>query len=291
MKSLHKVLDIIEAVAKSGSAGIRELSAHTGFPPPTIHRITSTLVERRYFKQDPLTKRLSLSIQFLELGTQVQQQFNLTAIARPHLEKLMDETKESANLAVLDGDHAAYLDHIRSDHSMLQLFTKPGTRAPLYCTGVGKIFLSRWSPSEVEEYLKRTPLTPHTSHTIVDQFKLLEELERIRGKGYAVDNEEMEEGVRCVAALAVDHRGRPAGAISISGAAMRIVPGRIKFIAKSLKECSQAISKELGFKGDGSGQPRDPVSESGKERRPGKKVRKGGSGADQRRPLAGGIGA
>jgi len=249
MKSLHKVLDIIEAVAKSGSAGIRELSAHTGFPPPTIHRITSTLVERRYFKQDPLTRRLSLSIQFLELGARVQQHFNLTALARPYLEKLMAETKESVNLAVQDGDHVGYLDQIRSDHSMLQLFTKPGTQAPLYCTGVGKIFLSRWTLPEVEAYLKRTPLTLHTSHTIVDKLKLLDELERIRGKGYAVDNEEMEEGVRCVAAVVVDHRGKPAGAISISGAAMRIAPGRIKLFAKSLKACSQAISKELGFKG------------------------------------------
>jgi DNA-binding IclR family transcriptional regulator len=248
MKSLHKVLDIIEAVAESGSAGIRELSVHTGFPPPTVHRITSTLVERRYFKQDPLTRRLSLSIRFLELGTRVQQQFNLTAIARPHLEELMAETKESVNLAVQDGDHVTYLDQVRSDHSMLQLFTKPGTQAPLYCTGVGKIFLSRWTLAEVEDYLKRTRLILHTSHTIVDKVRLLDELDHIRGKGYAVDNEEMEEGVRCVAAVAVDHKGKPAGAISISGAAMRIAPGRIKLFAKSLKACSQAISKELGFK-------------------------------------------
>jgi DNA-binding IclR family transcriptional regulator len=248
MKSLHKVLDIIEAVAKSGSAGIRELSAKTGFPPPTIHRITSTLVERRYFKQDPLTKRLSLSLQFLELGTRVQQRFNLTAIARPHLEKLMDQAKESVNLAVQDGDHVAYLDHVRSDYSMLQLFTKPGARVPLYCTGVGKLFLSLWPLSQVEDYLKRTPLILHTSHTIVDKRRLLDELEQIRRQGYSVDNEEMEEGVRCVAAVVVDHRGKPAGAISISGAAMRIAPGKIRLYAKSLKTCSQAISKELGFK-------------------------------------------
>jgi len=249
MKSLHKVLDIIEAVAKSGSMGIRELSAHTGFPPPTIHRITSTLVERRYLKQDPATRRLSLSIQFLELGTRVQQQFNLTAIARPHLEKLMAAVKESVNLAVQDGDHVAYLDHVRSDYSMLQLFTKPGARVPLYCTGVGKMFLSRWTPSEVDDYLQRTPLIPQTTHTIVDRSKLLTELANIRALQYSVDNEEMEQGVRCVAALVEDHRGMPVAAVSISGAAMRIAPGRIKSIAKLLKTGSRAISKEMGFTG------------------------------------------
>ena len=249
MKSLHKVLDVIETVAREGSIGIRELSARLGFPPATTHRITSTLVERRYLKQDPVSKRLSLSIQFLELGTKVQQHFSLTAIARPHLEHLLAETHESVNLAVQDGDHMAYLDHIRSDHSMLQLFTKPGARVPLYCTGVGKMLLSRWPSSQVGAYLDRTPLTPHTPHTLADRRKLLHELARIRGQGYSVDNQEMEGGVRCVAALIADHRGETAGVVSISGAAMRISPQRIKFFAKSVIDCSQAISKDLGFKG------------------------------------------
>lgn len=249
MKSLHKVLDIIEAVAKSGSLGIRELSSSTGFPPPTVHRITSTLVERRYLRRDPVTKKLSLSVRFLELGTMVQQQFNLMAIARPHLEKLMTDTKESVNLSVQVGDYAAYLDQVRSDHSMLQLFTKPGARVPLYCTGVGKLFLSRWTLSEVEQYLKRTSLIPRTPHTFVDRQKLLEELERVRRLGYSVDNEEMEKGVRCVASLVMDHEGNPAGAVSISGAAMRIEPKKIKFFTKSLQACTQAISREIGFKG------------------------------------------
>ena len=248
MKSLHKVLDVIETVAREESIGIRELSARLGFPPATTHRITSTLVERRYLKQDPVSKRVSLSIQFLELGTKVQQHFSLTAVARPHLENLLAETHESVNLAVQDGDHMAYLDHIRSDHSMLQLFTKPGARVPLYCTGVGKMLLSRWPVSQVEAYLDRTPLTAHTSHTLVDRSKFLHELARIRAQGYSVDNQEMEEGVRCVAALVVDHRGEPVGVVSISGAAMRIAPQRIKFCAKSVIACSQAISKDLGFK-------------------------------------------
>jgi DNA-binding IclR family transcriptional regulator len=248
MKSLHKVLDIIEVMAKSGSIGIREISSRTGYPPPTVHRITSTLIERNYIKQDPETKKLSLSVQFLELGTNVQQQFNLTGIARPHLEKLMAESKESVNLAVQDGEHVAYLDHVRSKYSMLQLFTRPGARVPLYCTGVGKMFLSHWPRSEVEGYLDRILLIPHTPRTIIDRRKLMDELVRIRASGFSVDDEEMEKGVRCVAALVWDHRGRPAGAVSITGAAMRITPARIKHFATSVKSCALAISRELGFK-------------------------------------------
>jgi IclR family KDG regulon transcriptional repressor len=101
----------------------------------------------------------------------------------------------------------------------------------------------------VDEYLKRTSLIPHTPHTLVDRSKLLDELGRIRKQDYSVDNEEMEQGVRCVASLVVDHRAKPVAAVSISGAAMRITSGKIRSFAKSVKACSRAISKEMGFTG------------------------------------------
>ena len=138
MKSLHKVLDVIDAVGNGGSVGIRELSSRLGFPPATTHRIIATLLERHYVRQDPETKKYALSVKFLELGSRVQEQFDLTRVARPHILKLMTETRESVNLAVQDKDEVVYLDHVRSSHSMLQLFTKVGARVPLYCTGVGK---------------------------------------------------------------------------------------------------------------------------------------------------------
>jgi DNA-binding IclR family transcriptional regulator len=247
MKSLLKAMDIVDALAENGSAGIRKLSTITGLPPSTIHRIASTLLERRYLNQDPVTKRYALSFRFLELGTKVQQQFNLSSIAKPHLERLMAETKESVNLAVRDGDSVVYLDHIRSHFAMLQLFTRPGARVPLYATGVGKMFLSQLSDSELDEYLKRTRRMPFTSRTLVKRDEILRELASIRVRGYAVDNEEMEEGVRCVAALVFDHQRQPIAAVSISGAAMRILPERFDFFGKDVKRCVLAISQDLGF--------------------------------------------
>ncbi len=96
MKSLHKTLDIIEVVAERGAVGIRELSSITGFPPTTIHRITSTLVKRQYLNQDPITKTYALSLRFLELGARVEEQFDIAAIAGPYLQRLRTETEESA---------------------------------------------------------------------------------------------------------------------------------------------------------------------------------------------------
>lgn len=247
MKSLLKVIDIIDAVAEAENTGIRKLSSLTGFPPSTIHRIVTTLVERNYFQQDPVTKRYSLSFRFLELGTKVQQQFHLTSIARPHLEQLMAETKESINLAVRDRDSVVYLDHVQSNYSMLQLFTRPGARVPLYATGVGKMFLSLMNASDLDEYLERIHPTPYTPYTLIERDKIMEELIRIQAQGFSVDNEEMEEGVRCVAAIVFDHNGQPAAAVSISGAAMRIKPDRIASFGRSVKRCTEAISRELGF--------------------------------------------
>ena len=247
MKSLNKALDIIDAVSKLGSAKIRDISSMTGFPSTTVHRIAATLVKRQYFSQDPVTKNYSLSLRFLELGTKVQQQLDLPTIARPHLQKLMSETGESANLAIWDGDSVVYLDQVQSNKSMLKIFTQRGTRVPLYSTGVGKMFLSQWSRTELDSYLNRTQLTPHTPNTLVSRSKILKELDRISTRGFSVDNEEMEAGVRCVAALVFDHRQQMVAAISISGAAMRITPERIENIGKKVKQCALDISRDLGF--------------------------------------------
>jgi len=247
MKSLSKAIDTIDAVAEAGSAGIRELSSLTGFPPSTIHRIVATLVKKHYLQQDPVTKRYSLSFRFLELGSRVQQQTHLTSIARPHLERLMAETRESINLAVWDGDSAVYLDIVQSSYSMLQSFTRPGARVPLYATGVGKMFLSRLSASELATYLQRVELRPFTRHTLTEKDKIIQEMNRIRNRGIAVDNEEMEEGVRCVAALIFDHQGQPAASVSITGAAMRVTPDRVESFSAIIKACALTISRELGF--------------------------------------------
>lgn len=247
MKSLAKAIDTIDAVAEAGSVGIRELSDITGFPPSTIHRIVATLVKKKYFQQDPVTKRYSLSFRFLELGSRVQQQTHLTSIARPHLERLMAETRESINLAVRDGDSAVYLDNIQSNYSMLQLFTRPGARVPLYATGVGKLFLSRMSSADLDAYLQRVDLIPFTRHTVIEREQITEELKLIRTRGFAVDNEEMEAGVRCVAALINDYDGRPAASVSITGAAMRVTPDRVEHFGELIKSCALTISHELGF--------------------------------------------
>ena len=247
MKSLHKTLDIIETIAERGQAGIRELSDATGFPPPTIHRIASTMVKRMYLRQDPATKTYSLSLRFLELGTKVQERFDISAISRPHLQRLMFETGESANLAIQDGDEVVYIEQVKNDNSILRIFTRLGARAPLYSTGVGKMFMSRWSESDLDAYLMRTHIKSYTRNTLVSRDEILKEMALVAAKGYSVDNEEMETGVRCVASLVFDYNQRPVAAVSISGAAVRITPDRIDSLGEKVNACTMSISAELGY--------------------------------------------
>ncbi len=248
MKSLHKTLDIIEVVAERGAVGIRELSSITGFPPTTIHRITSTLVKRQYLDQNPITKTYALSLRFLELGTRVEEQFDISAIAGPYLQRLRTETEESANLAILDGDEVVYVQQAKSEKSMLKIFTRLGARAPVYTTGVGKIFMSQWKESKLDSYLQRVDRRAYTPNTLVSRAAIMAELARISTTGFAVDNEEMETGVRCVAALVFDYTGKAVAAVSISGAALRITPERIEYFGGKVKQCTEAISTKLGYK-------------------------------------------
>ena len=247
MKSLFKAIDTIDAVAEAGSVGIRKLSAITGFPPSTIHRIVTALVAKNYFQQDPVTRRYSLSFRFLELGARFQQQTHLTTIALPHLEQLMATTRESVTLAVRDGDSMVYLDMVQSQYTMLQLFARPGVRVPLYATGVGKLFLSQMEESELDAYLQRTKLTPFTAYTLVEKDAIIKDRLKTRSRGYAVDNQEMEEGVRCVAALIFDHQGQPTASVSVTGTATRLNQDRVRQYGNLVNACAAAISSQIGF--------------------------------------------
>lgn len=249
MKSLQKVIDIIEFIAASGRAGIKEISDHTGFPPSTAHRIVATLVSRHYLEQDPVTKGYTLSLKFLELGSLVQHRFDLARIARPHLELLVAETRESASLVVRDGDEAVYLDHVQDDH-MLQLFTRVGARVPLYATGAGKVFLAQMADRDLASYLGRVTLSRHTAKTFTAEEALRGDLAKCRRCGHAVDDEEMEAGIRCVAAPVYHHDGTVAAVISVSGAAIRISPARLEELGRIVSYRALTVSRALGFDPD-----------------------------------------
>lgn len=241
-------MDLIEIIAETGSQGVRELATRTGFPPTTVHRMMATLVERGYLQQNPNTRNYSLSTRFLEFADRVQQQFDLVPIARPHLEQLCADTGENVNLCVREGTVVVYIDHVHSQTHTLQTFTRLGARVPLYATGVGKVYLSRMETLELNAYIKEITLERYTEKTITDRNDLIKELARIRRQGYAVDNQEKEHGVRCIAAPILNYTGLMTAAISISGASQWITMERVRSLAGMVIDCTLRISAELGYK-------------------------------------------
>jgi DNA-binding IclR family transcriptional regulator len=163
----------------------------------------------------------------------------------------MMETRENANLCALDGDEVIYLDHVHSDEHMLQSFTSLGTRVPLYATGVGKAVLSQREESEIKSYLKRTKLVAFTEKTFINKTKLIEELKKVKDDGFALDNEERETGIRCIAAPIFDHTGQCNAGISVSGPTLRITDSRIEALGETVKKYARLISDEIGYKSNG----------------------------------------
>jgi IclR family acetate operon transcriptional repressor len=245
VQSIDRALDILEALASRRSpTGISELAHNVGLHVSTVHRLLTTLVDRGYVRQDPETSRYHLAARVFSLSNAADMQLDLRLVAHPYLELLMRKVGETANLVTAGADHVIYLDQVESMH-LVKMFTAPGMRAPLYCTGTGKAILAFRSPRQQEAVLAGT-FPRHTPHTIVTRADLERELAAIRARGYAIDNEEMEEGVRCLAVPVFDRRGDVTGAISVSGPTSRMTLERVEGFVPLARSIAADLSRQLG---------------------------------------------
>src|SRR3954447_16895848 len=185
VQSLERAFDLLERMADAGGeVGLSELSASSGLPLPTIHRLMRTLVVSGYVRQQP-NRRYALGPRLIRLGESASRL--LGTWARPYLAELVEATGETANMALLDGDEVVYVAQVPSRHSM-RMFTEVGRRVLPHSTGVGKALLSEVPPDQVRALLARTGMPAATDHTITEPDAFLAELERIRMLGYAVDD-------------------------------------------------------------------------------------------------------
>ncbi|WP_425548997.1 IclR family transcriptional regulator [Actinomadura meridiana] len=240
MRSLERAFDLLEHLADAGGEmALSELTEVSGLPMPTIYRLMRTLVNKGYVRQEP-SKRYALGPRLVRLGEGAGRL--LGTWVRPVLARLVDEVGETANMAVLEGDEAVYVAQVPSKHSM-RMFTEVGRRVQPHCTGVGKALLSQLPDERVREIVARTGMEPHTPKTLTDVDALLSELERIRQQGYALDDEEQEIGVRCVA---VPLKGSPAlTAISVSGPSGRMTREAVPNVVPIMLAAAEGFAKEL----------------------------------------------
>ncbi|GFK93197.1 Transcriptional regulator KdgR [Fundidesulfovibrio magnetotacticus] len=257
MTSLDKALVLLDALAARGRAGVGELARATGMPPSTVHRLLAVLASWRYVRQEPGSRDYRLSIRLLELGARVRAELDLAAAARPFMEALARETGEAVNLVVFDADEAVYVEQECATRSMLRLFTRVGARVPLSCSGVGKAYLASLDSDKAMACFESSPRAARTPRTILNPGAFLRELEAVRRQGYAVDDEEMETGVRCAAALIRQAGGLPAGALSVSGPSARLTPERLPELGALVIRVAADISAQMGHAPGPQHQPRD----------------------------------
>jgi DNA-binding IclR family transcriptional regulator len=246
---IDRVVAIIDALAGDRKdASITELAEELDLHKATVHRLLMILSQHRLVDRDEQSGRYHLGLRLFELGTAAIGRFNILDRARRHLEKLLYEVDETVHLCVLDDGEVLYLDKIESTRS-IRMASRSGRRNPTYCTAVGKAMLAHLPEREVDEILTRHGMQRQTSKTITTPAELKADLRAIRERGYSIDDEEVEEGVRCVGAAVLGHGGRPLGAISVSAPAFRVTMEKVPVVASALCRAARELSEESGYRG------------------------------------------
>jgi DNA-binding IclR family transcriptional regulator len=249
VQSIERALSLLEALEDSrGEVGIAELSKRVALHVSTAHRILATLVARGYARQNPETGRYALGAKALHLAESYLGQMDLRRVVRPVLERLTQETGETANLVILDRREALYLDKVESPQS-LRIFSRIGRRAPLHCTAVGKVLLADRPKAQVDALLGRGPLERLTRHTITSAGQVRRELEKVRDQGFALDREECEEGACCIAVPIRNAQGDVEAALGISAPTTRLTPRRMEELVPIMLRTGRQVSAQLGFSG------------------------------------------
>ena len=217
VQSVERVFELLELITSArDEISLSELAESAQLPLPTIHRLLRTLVSLGYVRQLP-NRRYGLGPQLIRMGEVASRQ--LGAWARPHLASIVEQLGETANMAILDGDMATYVAQVPSAHSM-RMFTEVGRRVHTHDSGVGKAMLAQLDDTQVRGIVNRAGMPTPTEYSIATIDALLAELARIRARGYSIDDNEQELGVRCFAVAVPNMPSLTA--ISVSGPLMRV---------------------------------------------------------------------
>jgi IclR family KDG regulon transcriptional repressor len=245
VRSVVKITALFEVLAKQDEMGLTAISKTIKVHKSTAYRFLTSLKELGYVRQNPENEKYSLSLRLFEVGAEVLARLNEREEARPVMKKLAEQTQETIHLGMLDDDEVVYIDKIDSPQT-LRMYSEIGRRSPTYCTAIGKVLLA-WAPPEViNRLLGRGNLYRFTDHTIIEPYRLREELHKIRERGYAEDLEEHEVGICCVAAPIRNMSGEVAASLSIAVPKLRFQDERLPYLQQSVVEAAREISSRLG---------------------------------------------
>jgi DNA-binding IclR family transcriptional regulator len=226
--------------------GISDLAKRLLLPKSTVHRLAATLIDAGLLEQNPETAKYRLGLVIFELGSLVRRKMDFSSEAKPYLMTLREKTGETVHLAILDQLSILFINTLESKHA-IRMTLDVGMRKPAYCTAAGKVLLAFQSP-EVIERVCASKLIERTPNTIVDPESLRQELATILMRGYAIDDEESELGLRSIAAPVRDYGGNVIAATSVAGPAQRMTKKVLLSYAPDVIAAGEAISQRLGYR-------------------------------------------
>lgn len=245
VKSAERVLKIFELL-ESSSEGMtnKEISSTMNYAPSSTIALLQTMVENGYLSVDG-QKRYSLGGKLVSLGAVAASRFDIGRMATPYLKHLMQTLEETCFLGVLSGDEIVYIAKENCERT-INTNAQIGSRKPVYCTGLGKAFLSFLPPEESRDLMVRLDYKRYTENTVSSFEELRKQLQEFRLQGYAIDDQEIEEGLWCLAVPVYDGYHRMVAAISVSGPKSRMV-GKMDLIKTEMLKAGKNLSRDLGY--------------------------------------------
>jgi DNA-binding IclR family transcriptional regulator len=246
IESADRVLRVLESFDPGErDVSLGEIAERVALPKSSVHRLLATLIGHGLVERDPATRRYRLGIRLFELGSAAIHERGLHRAAHPALEQLSSSTGETCHLAVLSGTEAVYVYKLDGPSSII-MSSRVGGRAPCHATSIGKA-LAAWGGEDLLRALRARPLRRHTPRTITTAKAFEAELVRVREQGYALDLEEFEEGLRCVAAPVRDHSARVVAALGIAGPRRRFEDDHLDALVQIVVAAAGDLSRNLGY--------------------------------------------
>lgn len=248
VQSVERALMLVDLLAQENRAmSLTEISKLTNRPKSTIHGLLATLRDFHYIDQCPTTGHYRLGVRLFELGNLVARSWDIRSVAMPAMQRLNNLLGEMVQLAIEDKGEVLYLEKLDSTH-MMRIVSEIGARLPMYCSGLGKMLLAYKTPAEVKWILSKHGMKAMTSRTITSQPQLEKELAKIRQQGYAIDDREIMDSLRCVAAPIRDRDGQVKYAISVSGLESSLQGEHFNKTLEALQETAKDISFAMGYR-------------------------------------------
>jgi DNA-binding IclR family transcriptional regulator len=245
---LERSFVILDVLAESSEdLSLTELEERLSLHKSTYYRLLRTLEHHRYAEKDPLTGKYRLGSKILELASKATSRFDLATIGRPYLEKLSSRIGETSVFGVLN-DRQVVSIAVSDGKQSLRMSVTVGGKSPVHCTSLGKAILAHLPEDEINLIIRKDGLKPYTANTITRRAELMAELAQIRERGFAIDDQELEIGLKCVAAPVRDQSGGVVGALSIAGSAMRLTRKLVSKCAPLVAQSATEFSMSLGYR-------------------------------------------